>query len=79
MKTYVKPELYYEHFELSQHIAACMLRLNLGSVETCSATANPVSDGLAYFVSEGICTPGTADTGIYCYFNGSVSNTTFMS
>ena len=23
MKKYVKPELFYEHFELNQHIAAC--------------------------------------------------------
>ena len=23
MKPYIKPELYYENFELSQHIAAC--------------------------------------------------------
>lgn len=27
MKTYVKPELYFESFELSQHIAACDIKL----------------------------------------------------
>ena len=28
MKKYVKPELFYERFELSQHIADCMWELN---------------------------------------------------
>ena len=27
MKTYVKPELYFESFELSQHIASCDFKL----------------------------------------------------
>ncbi len=29
MKPYVKPELYFESFELAQHIAGCNLTLNI--------------------------------------------------
>lgn len=35
MKKYVKPDIYFESFQLTQHIAACGWDLNLGSVETC--------------------------------------------
>ena len=37
MKQYVKPELYLESFELSQHIAGCSLVLQSAEPETCTA------------------------------------------
>ena len=37
MKKYVKPELFYERFELSQHIADCAWELTQGDENTCSA------------------------------------------
>lgn len=42
MKKYVKPELFYERFELSQHIADCAWELTNSTKDTCSATADPV-------------------------------------
>ncbi len=43
MKKYVKPELYYENFELSQHIAACGIDVNFSSGTDYSC--NPKLDG----------------------------------
>lgn len=41
MKSYVKPELYFESFELSEHIAACGLDMsNSTNVNNCTATAD---------------------------------------
>ena len=39
MKPYVKPELYFESFELAQHIAGCNLELmNSGDPANCAAS-----------------------------------------
>lgn len=81
MKTYVKPELYFEHYELSQHIAACALKLNYNSVNDCFATANtdlaPGNEGIKFFTDATICDPNANDP--FCYFNGGGSHATFMS
>ncbi|MGM9586580.1 MAG: hypothetical protein ACI3VA_03730 [Candidatus Limivicinus sp.] len=36
-KPYVKPQLYYENFELSQHVAACGWDMNQTDKDTCTA------------------------------------------
>lgn len=41
MKKYVKPELFYEHYELSQHIADCAWELTNSTEQTCAAVADP--------------------------------------
>ena len=41
MKKYVKPELFYEYYELSQHIADCAWELTSATKDTCSAAADP--------------------------------------
>lgn len=41
MKPYVKPELFYENFELSQHIAACGIDVNHGDTSSCTPTLDP--------------------------------------
>lgn len=41
MKEYVKPELYCESFELSQHIAACGIDVNHGDTSSCNPTTDP--------------------------------------
>ena len=86
MKKYVKPELFYEHFELSQHIADCTweLQLNKGS---CSAQADPdfiVSSELLF--SANVTTPASCtvspDDGTYsdvCYHGGDVHANVFVS
>lgn len=37
MKKYIKPELYFESFTLSQHIADCAWELTNTTKETCTA------------------------------------------
>lgn len=78
MKKYVKPELFYESFELSQHIANCQWELDHASKETCVATGE---DGTGYenntlFMSYLAC-EWTADDGMYedyCYHSGADGN-----
>lgn len=41
MKAYVKPELFYERYELSQHIATCGIDVNHDDENSCS----PLLDG----------------------------------
>ena len=38
MQKYVKPELFYESFELSQHIAACGIDVNYANKIDCTPT-----------------------------------------
>lgn len=37
MKKYVKPDIYFESFQLTQHIAACGWDLNAATVESCTS------------------------------------------
>ncbi len=41
MKEYIKPELYYESFELSQHIAACGIDVKIADTISCNAYLDP--------------------------------------
>lgn len=79
MRTYKKPEIYFEHFELSEHIAACDYKLTFADGNNCSAT-NQIEDDYAYgetiFLIEGLCTGVTND---YCYYKASSGLTTHMS
>ncbi len=81
MKTYVKPELYFESFELSQHIAACDLKLNQENIWTCSVelhtgdSSSPFfgdmeNEFVGGFVDNTSCTKKCE---IYCYTNGAGS------
>lgn len=77
MKAYQKPVLYYERFELTQHIASCDLKLNheLGS---CTAKGT-LPDG--YFpIEHGFtkldCAEPIQD---YCYTNSAEIRFTHMS
>lgn len=42
MKKYVKPELFYEKYELTQHIADCAWELTNSTKDTCAAQADPI-------------------------------------
>lgn len=46
MKKYVKPELFYEEFELTQHIADCAWELDFQNLNSCK-TAFPDPDYLS--------------------------------
>lgn len=68
MKPYVRPELYYEDFELAQHIAGCSLTpVDSVAPETCSYNGKIGDwDGEGWFLNTNICTIETED---YCYTN----------
>ncbi len=76
MKTYVKPELFFESFELSQHIAGCNLKLTQ-DVGACDASGTIEGIwGDSWFISKDDC-----DTLVeaYCYTNGSMNVATINS
>lgn len=82
MKPYVKPELFYESFELSQHIAACGIDVN-SAVETCDQILDeefwPDLGGSTVF-SEGSCDIPDTAIEVYCYTVGtSEAGRTFNS
>ncbi len=77
MKPYVKPELYYESFELAQHIAGCNITMN-NTVE-----ANCTGDGTigkitsnGWFVTIDYCISINES---YCYTNGAGTTVTVNS
>lgn len=76
MKTYVKPELFFESFELSQHIAGCNLTLEI-AVGTCKATGTIEGiPGDSWFISKEHCKTLVE---AYCYTNGSMNVATINS
>lgn len=83
MKPYVKPELYYENFELAQHIAGCSMS-EINSVDVTSCTAKGTISSVfgtdhsdAWFVDgNNNCT--TKAEG-YCYTNSLMVSSTINS
>lgn len=86
MKKYVKPELFYEEFELTQHIADCAWELTNSTKETCFAVPDtdylPVTDTLFAGQDRG-CTWVAAEFGgpykYYCYQGGGEGANVFNS
>lgn len=72
MKKYVKPEIYYENFELSQHIADCGWELQEANENICHATGDTdwgyPSDVFAFITGAHSCDIQPEG---YCYTNGS--------
>lgn len=62
-KQYVKPELYFENFELSTSIATCAKPTHTPASTTCGID---MGDGLVAFLSKNICN-FTPDDEKYCY------------
>ena len=75
MKSYVKPELFYESFEMNQSIAACGIDvINLGDTISCTSRLDPEFWG---GMSDTVFTNGKADCSmdiknieVYCYTVG---------
>lgn len=71
MKEYIKPDLYYENFELSQHVADCAWELK-GRLEqySCSGLADeallPYLSGKTAFAND----TGACDSADYQYEGG---------
>ena len=83
MKKYVKPELFYEKYELTQHIADCAWELTNSNKDACAAGADP--DYLPgfpnLFVAEGsgcVLIPGQ-NYEDYCYHDGAQGANVFAS
>ncbi|MGM9661032.1 MAG: hypothetical protein ACI3WQ_10580 [Faecousia sp.] len=71
MKAYVKPELFVESYELSQHIATCGIDVN-STDGSCNGTIDgdfwPGLGGTPVFSSE--CETPVENIEGYCYTNG---------
>lgn len=84
MKTYVKPELFFESFELAQHIAGCNLKLLDQDVGNCNASGTIMGEHLeatagapsGWFIDSQIC---AVEVEAYCYTNGSMNIATINS
>lgn len=78
MKKYVKPELFYEHFELSQHIADCGWELKHAN-GACKAEPDEnhwgpgALDSFGTLFTSALNCDNQTDGGYqdYCYENGS--------
>ena len=75
MKTYVKPELYFESFELSQHIAACDLKLGY-NIDNCAIVEHEGGKGTSFadleiqMIDSFVSYACRFQAEIYCYTNG---------
>lgn len=72
MKAYVKPELFYERYELSQYIASCAARWMFDKgAEGCTLN---VSGAPSYFAdTTKTCETTVIDFEAYCYMNGTIN------
>lgn len=83
MKKYVKPELFFEEFELTQHIADCAWELTSSNKDSCAAQADPkYLPGFPNLFMDNAngCTfiPGT-NYQDYCYHDGAQGVNVFAS
>ena len=76
MKKYVKPELYYERFELTQTIADCAWQVNDNPYGTCTSVGDPKYglDGKVLFTEDRGCNAYE-----YCYMASTDGLRTFKS
>ena len=74
MKKYVKPDLTYENFELSQHIANCGIEVNEGDTTNCNPTLDegswPGLGGTQVFGEGKECAMDIDTIEVYCYTVG---------
>lgn len=78
MKAYVKPELFYERYELSKHIADCAWELNSADQNSCGFKGDEGKNlvGIVY-AQEGICNITNYEA--YCYQGGADASRLFIS
>lgn len=83
MKPYVKPELFYESFEMNQSIAACEYDMNLMPENGCTGEWDIDLDNSTEAIAKNVFLEKTAGCVIkiegYCYFNATNSVNTFQS
>lgn len=72
-KSYVKPELFYESFVLSQSIAACGIDVKNLSQDSCAKLDDsfwPGLGGMKVFADNTSCEVGIDTIEVYCYTVG---------
>lgn len=74
MKAYVKPQLFCERFELSQHIAACGIDVHWANETACQPALDPgfwggMSDAV-FNAGEERCSIDISVIEAYCYTSG---------
>lgn len=82
MKAYVKPELFYERYEVSQHIADCQWEMSgFNSIETCKAYPDAGFWGPGYTDTLATEAQNCDITNIedYCYQKGTDGLNVFLS
>lgn len=81
MKAYVKPELFYERYELSQHIADCTFERNLynDSCRKFVGEAGSGLDGMTVFTTADGCDWTEDQIEGFCYTTGALGKNTFVS
>lgn len=77
-KTYKKPQIFVESFELAQHIAGCNLTLLDADVENCKASGTIGKwDNTSWFINK--MNGCTVEPEEYCYTNGNFNIATINS
>lgn len=83
MKKYVKPELFYERYELTQHIADCSWELkNSSDDRTCNAEPDPddyPGFQILFHAGQDGCDLTSDKWQDYCYHNGADGYRLFQS
>lgn len=81
MKKYVKPELFYEHYELSQHIADCDFEY-IQAQDSCAALGD-VEDELDHILlfnnNNDLCNTPPEVIDKFCYHGSTTGSSTFNS
>lgn len=67
MKAYVKPELIYEHYELSQNVADCTWNMNNTDTSVCKGDGSDKGFDDILFTDTNGCTVMEGDIAGYCY------------
>ena len=82
MKAYVKPQLFYERYELSQHIADCTWNMTLKDTDGCignAADKGYPADMFVFSSSNSACTVSSDILGAYCVMASTTSKVIFTS
>lgn len=71
MKKYVKPDFYFENFQLSNYAAGCGITPVSSNFNTALTCVFNLVDGITVFNAQEICEKNTVTPDVYCYQNGS--------
>lgn len=78
-KTYEKPQIYMERFELAEHIAGCSLEWNNDDEGVCNLQGDTTEGWVNLFTIGLTTSPCTTRGDSYCYTNSAFSLATINS